>query len=141
MIPLTSKKMRIGILNSGGDCPGLNAVIYGVVGAATSLGWEVIGFRDGFEGLLPPGDYTLLEPEKIAGILKLGGTILGTTNKGNFAAKVGVGDVMQVAPEIIEKAKATLKLERFAFERDVVKAPGFRGKRGWVAHHPFVDGV
>ena len=74
--------MRIGILNSGGDCPGLNAVIYGVVGAASRLGWEVVGFRDGFEGLLTPGDYTVLEPEKIAGILKLGGTILGTTNKG-----------------------------------------------------------
>ncbi len=102
--------MRIGILNSGGDCPGLNAVIYGVVGAASRLGWEVVGFRDGFEGLLPPGDYTVLEPEKIAGILKLGGTILGTTNKGSFAAKIGVGDVMQVAPEIIEKAKTTLKL-------------------------------
>ncbi len=102
--------MRIGILNSGGDCPGLNAVIYGVVGAASRLGWEVVGFRDGFEGLLTPGDYTVLEPEKIAGILKLGGTILGTTNQGSFAAKVGVGDVMQVAPEIIEEARATLKL-------------------------------
>ena len=101
--------MRIGILNSGGDCPGLNAVIYGVVGAATKLGWEVVGFRDGFEGLLPPGDFSILDPDKIAGILPLGGTILGTTNKGNFAAKVGVGDVMQVAPEIIERAKATLK--------------------------------
>jgi ATP-dependent phosphofructokinase / diphosphate-dependent phosphofructokinase len=100
--------MRIGILNSGGDCPGLNAVIYGVVGAATQLGWEVVGFRDGFEGLLPPGDFTILEPDKISGILKLGGTILGTTNKGSFAAKVGVGDIMQVAPEIIAKAKATL---------------------------------
>jgi phosphofructokinase-like protein len=103
-------KMRIGILNSGGDCPGLNAVIYGVVGAASKLGWEVIGFRDGFEGLLPPGDYMPLEEDKISGILKLGGTILGTTNKGHFAAKVGVGDIMQVAPEIIEKTKATLKL-------------------------------
>ncbi len=105
-----SQKMRIGILNSGGDCPGLNAVIFGVVGAASKLGWEVIGFRDGFEGLLPPGDYLPLEEDKISGILKLGGTILGTTNKGHFAAKVGVGDVMQIAPEIIEKARATLKL-------------------------------
>ncbi len=102
--------MRIGILNSGGDCPGLNAVIYGVVGAASKLGWEVVGFRDGFEGLLPPGDFSILEPDKIAGILPRGGTILGTTNKGSFAAKVGVGDVMQVAPEIIDRAKATLKL-------------------------------
>ncbi len=102
--------MRIGILNSGGDCPGLNAVIYGVVGAADKLGWEVYGFRDGFEGLLPPGDYMPLEVDKIAGILKLGGTILGTTNKGSFAAKVGVGDVAEVPAEIIDRAKATLKL-------------------------------
>ena len=75
--------MRIGILNSGGDCPGLNAVIHGVVGAASQLGWEVIGFKDGFEGLLPPGDYKVLKPLDTLGILKLGGTILGTTNKGD----------------------------------------------------------
>jgi 6-phosphofructokinase 1 len=102
--------MRIGILNSGGDCPGLNAVIYGVVGAANKLGWEVVGFRDGFEGMLPPGDYSVLDPDKISHILKLGGTILGTTNKGHFAAKVGEGNVMQVPTEIIERAKTTLKL-------------------------------
>lgn len=100
--------MRIGILNSGGDCPGLNAVIHGVVGAANNLGWEVIGFRDGFEGLLPPGDFKLLKPEDTIGILKLGGTILGTTNKGHFAAKLGTGDVAEVPPEIVEKAKRTL---------------------------------
>lgn len=102
--------MRIGILNSGGDCPGLNAVIYGVVGAAAKLGWEVVGFKDGFEGLLPPGDYMILQPENMAGILKQGGTILGTTNKGHFAAKVGEGNVNEIPLEIIEKAKATLDL-------------------------------
>ncbi len=100
--------MRIGILNSGGDCPGLNAVIHGVVGAADQLGWEVIGFRDGFEGLLPPGDYMVLKPEDTVGILKLGGTILGTTNKGHFAAKIGKGDVAEVPAEIVAKAKRTM---------------------------------
>lgn len=100
--------MKIGILNSGGDCPGLNAVIHGVVGAATQLGWEVIGFRDGFEGMLPPGDYTQLKPKDTIGILKLGGTILGTTNKGHFAAKIGKGDVAEVPPEIVAKAKRTM---------------------------------
>jgi len=99
--------MRIGILNSGGDCPGLNAVIHGVVGAADQLGWEVIGFRDGFEGLLPPGDYTILKPKDTVGILKMGGTILGTTNKGHFAAKVGKGDIAEVPPDIVAKAKRT----------------------------------
>jgi 6-phosphofructokinase 1 len=101
--------MRIGILNSGGDCPGLNAVIHGVVGAAQTLGWEVVGFRDGFEGLLPPGDYMMLDSEKTIGIMKLGGTILGTTNKGHFVAKVGEGNVSQVPTEIVEKAKNTLR--------------------------------
>ncbi len=100
--------MRIGILNSGGDCPGLNAVIHGVVGAATQLGWEVIGFKDGFEGLLPPGDFTILKSEDTTGILKLGGTILGTTNKGHFAAKVGKGDIAEVPADIVAKAKKTL---------------------------------
>jgi 6-phosphofructokinase 1 len=101
--------MRIGILNSGGDCPGLNAVIHGVVGAASRLGWEVIGFRDGFEGLLPPGDYMVLDPSRTVGIMKLGGTILGTTNKGHFVAKVGEGGVAEVPHEIVEKAKTTLR--------------------------------
>ncbi|MFK7851648.1 MAG: 6-phosphofructokinase [Akkermansiaceae bacterium] len=100
--------MRIGILNSGGDCPGLNAVIHGVVGAAHKLGWEVIGFKDGFEGLLPPGDFKVLKPEDTIGILKLGGTILGSTNKGHFAAKVGVGDVAEVPQEVVDRAKRTI---------------------------------
>lgn len=100
--------MRIGILNCGGDCPGLNAVIHGVVGAAHKLGWEVIGFKDGFEGLLPPGDYRILKPEDTIGILKLGGTILGSTNKGHFAAKVGVGNVAEVPKEIVDSARKTI---------------------------------
>ena len=52
---------RIGILTSGGDCPGLNAVLRGAVRAATSLGWEVLGFKDGYEGLLNGGDYMILD--------------------------------------------------------------------------------
>lgn len=100
--------MRIGILNCGGDCPGLNAVIHGVVGAAASNGWETIGFRDGFEGLLPPGDFQVLTRKDTEGILKLGGTILGTTNKGSFAAKYGEGDIAKVPQEIVDKAKQTL---------------------------------
>lgn len=100
--------MRIGILNSGGDCPGLNAVIHGVVGAAAQLGWEVVGFRDGFEGLLPPADFSILKPSDTIGILKMGGTILGTTNKGHFTAKVGKGDIAEVPAEVVAKAKQTM---------------------------------
>jgi len=101
--------MRIGILNSGGDCPGLNAVIHGAVSAASNLGWDVIGFRDGFEGLLPPGDYMMLDPSRTIGIMKMGGTLLGTTNKGHFVAKVGAGNVAEVPQEIVDKAKTTLR--------------------------------
>jgi len=101
--------MRIAILNGGGDCPGLNAVTHGVVGAASTLGWDVLGIRDGFEGLLPPGDYKHLKRERTAGILKLGGTILGTTNKGSFAAKKGEGEVAKIPAEIIAKARQTLQ--------------------------------
>lgn len=102
--------MRIGVLNSGGDCPGLNAVIHGVVGAAAANGWEAIGLHDGFEGLLMGDEgYRVLTPKDTQGILKLGGTILGTTNKGNFAAKLGEGDeVARVPAEIVNRAKARL---------------------------------
>jgi len=101
--------MRIGLLNGGGDCPGLNAVTHGVVGAATRLGWEVFGFREGFEGLLSPGSYKVLRIEKTEGILRLGGTILGTTNRGHFAAKVGAGEVRKVPADLMDEARATLR--------------------------------
>jgi len=101
-------KPRIGVLTSGGDCPGLNAVLRGVVLAAEKLGWEVIGFRDGFEGLLPPGDHVILDRHSTDGIMALGGTIIGTTNRGHFIAKVGAGDRAVVATEVIEKARGVL---------------------------------
>ena len=101
-------KPRIGVLTSGGDCPGLNAVLRGVVLAAEKLGWEVVGFRDGFEGLLPPGDHIVLDHKRTDGIMALGGTIIGTTNRGHFIAKVGAGDRATVSPEVIEKAKKVL---------------------------------
>ena len=74
----------IGIANGGGDCPGLNAVIRGAVRAAIlGHGWKVIGITDGFDGLIWPERCIPLTVETIAGILPRGGTILGTTNRGN----------------------------------------------------------
>src|SRR4051794_37533765 len=102
-------KPRIGVLTSGGDCPGLNAVLRGVALAADKLGWEAIGFRDGFEGLLPPGSYMPLDRQSTNGIMALGGTIIGTTNRGHFVAKVGAGDRAVVAAEVIEKARTVLE--------------------------------
>ncbi|MGF1678104.1 MAG: 6-phosphofructokinase [Candidatus Methylacidiphilales bacterium] len=100
---------RIGVLTSGGDCPGLNAVLRGVVHAAHGRGWEVIGFLDGFEGMLSPVQYRILTLESTAGIMHLGGTILGTTNKGRFVAKVGHGDKARIDPAVIQEAKETLE--------------------------------
>jgi 6-phosphofructokinase 1 len=101
-------KKRIGVLTSGGDCPGLNAVLRGVVRAATNRNWEVIGFHDGFEGLLAADNWEVLDLRRTAGIMPLGGTILGTTNKGHFVAKVGAGAKAELAREVIEKARETL---------------------------------
>lgn len=101
-------KRRIGVLTSGGDCPGLNAVLRGVVLAADNKGWEVLGFRDGFEGLLPPGTYDVLDRARIAGIAPRGGTIIGTTNRGHFVAKKGKGEKARVPDEIIDSSRKVL---------------------------------
>lgn len=100
---------RIGVLTSGGDCPGLNAVIRAIVCTASQLGWEVIGFNDGFEGMLPPGDYRILTHENTEGIMQVGGTILGTTNRGHFSAKKGGGEKVTLSEEIVEKAAETCR--------------------------------
>jgi len=77
-------KPRIGALTSGGDCLWLNAVLRAVVLAADKLASEVVGFRDGFEGLLPPGNHVVLDRQAVNGIMTLGGTILGTAQSRSF---------------------------------------------------------
>ncbi len=84
----TSKIRRIAITTGGGDAPGLNAVIRAAVLAAIQRDWEVYGIRDGFNGLLMPEQYlegglVRLTRDQVRGITHLGGTILGTTNRGN----------------------------------------------------------
>jgi ATP-dependent phosphofructokinase / diphosphate-dependent phosphofructokinase len=74
---------RIGVLTGGGDAPGLNAVIRAVVKAAHNAGIEVIGLEDSFDGLIYPEKSRPLSPHDVTGILRLGGTILGTVNRGN----------------------------------------------------------
>ncbi len=79
---------RIAISTGGGDAPGLNAVIRATVSAALRRGWECVGIRDGYNGLLAPerypqGGLVALTHDRVRGITHLGGTILGTTNKGD----------------------------------------------------------
>lgn len=79
----SSKKInRIGIITGGGDCPGLNAVIRGVTKPAQDYGMNVFGILDGFEGLVE-GKAKELNNQDVSGILAIGGTILGSSNKGD----------------------------------------------------------
>lgn len=95
---------RIAICTGGGDAPGLNAVIRSVVVAATNRGWECYGIRDGFNGILFPERYAeggvfRLTLERVRGISHLGGTILGSTNKGNplhFPIKMPDGSTKEI---------------------------------------------
>lgn len=74
---------RIGVMTGGGDSPGLNAVLRAVVKTAIGkYGYEVIGFRDGYRGMVE-NDYLVIDSFKVSGILDRGGTILGTSNKHN----------------------------------------------------------
>jgi 6-phosphofructokinase 1 len=81
--------MRVAISTGGGDAPGLNAVIRSATLGSISRGWEVIGIRDGFNGLMFPDEYVegsgtfVLERHMVRGIGHLGGTVLGSTNRGN----------------------------------------------------------
>ena len=101
---------KIGICTGGGDCPGLNAVIRAAVKTAIlKYRYDVIGIRDGFDGLIWPEKNMPLTLKDVSGILARGGTILGTTNRGNpFAYKVnsdGQETVRDLSDEVIHNAK------------------------------------
>jgi 6-phosphofructokinase 1 len=87
----TTKK--IGVLTGGGDAPGLNAVIRAVVKAAHNSRITIVGLEDSFDGLIYPEKSRVLTPRDVTGILRLGGTILGTVNRGNpFAGPITTPD-------------------------------------------------
>src|SRR5207253_8371761 len=72
---------KLGVLTGGGDAPGLNAVIRAVVKTASNAGVTVIGLEDSFDGLIYPERSRVLTPKDVTGILRFGGTILGTVNR------------------------------------------------------------
>jgi 6-phosphofructokinase 1 len=100
---------RIGISTGGGDAPGLNAVIRAAVKSALNRGWEVVGIRRGFDGLFKAGMAKKLTARDVAGILTMGGTILGTTNRGNpfeYRSRVGGKTVVKdMSGHILESVK------------------------------------
>ena len=98
-------RRTIGLLTSGGDCAGLNAVIRAVVARAEGYGWTVRGIHQGTLGLMRrPVEFTTLDRERAgADILHRGGTILGTTNTGNpFAFPMADGHTVDRSAEVIE---------------------------------------
>ncbi|MBK1836313.1 ATP-dependent 6-phosphofructokinase [Azospirillum sp. YIM B02556] len=100
----TKAGKRIGILTSGGDCAGLNAVIRAVVHRATGYGWQVLGIKEGTQGLLQrPVQYQTLDLGSVDGhMMRQGGTILGTTNRGDpFAYPMPDGTLKDRSDEII----------------------------------------
>ncbi len=101
---------KIVISTGGGDAPGLNAVIYAVVHACHLRGWEVYGSRSGYGGLLDPDELRRLTLADVDGIYATGGTILGSTNKGNpFSMPVenlaGEIQVVDISDKIIRNFK------------------------------------
>lgn len=87
---------KIGVLTGGGDCPGLNAVIRAVVRRADEYGYEVMGLREGWRGLMHPPLHERLNRERVRGILHLGGTILGTSRATPFKKESGKDRVDEV---------------------------------------------
>ena len=80
---MTPNIRRIAINTGGGDAPGLNAVIRAVVRSSEQRGWEVFGIKDGYDGLFEENGIMRLDRSAVRGITHLGGTIIGTTNRGD----------------------------------------------------------
>lgn len=98
---------RIGVLTGGGDAPGLNAVLRAVVRSATTVGLECVGIEDSFDGLISPGRTRRLNVADVTGIHRLGGTILGTTNRGNpFEYPQEGSDPVDLSAQAVENFNA-----------------------------------
>ena len=102
--------MRIAISTGGGDAPGLNAVIRAAVLSAINRGWDVLGIKRGYAGLLGEDEVVPLTRESVRGIAHLGGTILRTTNRGNpfhypILQKDGTYEEIDRSGELIERAR------------------------------------
>ncbi len=102
--------MRIGILTSGGDCPGINATIRGVCKTAINhYGMEVMGIYDGFQGLLTK-EVELFTDKSLSGLLSMGGTILGTSREKPFKKGKGIYEGVD-KPALIKKNIEELGLD------------------------------
>lgn len=95
---------RIGILTGGGDCPGLNPVIRAVFKRSVVEGWQVLGFRNGWKGVIDD-EFIILDPQSVSGILPKGGTILGTSRTNPYKKS---GDLEKLKSNISRHALRAL---------------------------------
>lgn len=123
---------KIAVTTGGGDAPGLNAVIRAVTVSSFNRGWSCAGIIEGYNGLLFPGEYSCgglmeLTPESVREITPLGGTILGTTNRGNpFSYPVTAKDGSLVEKDLSDKLMENFK----KYSIDAVVAVGGDGSLG-----------
>ncbi|MDP1828335.1 MAG: ATP-dependent 6-phosphofructokinase [Archangium sp.] len=107
--------MRLGVLTGGGDCPGLNAVLRGLVRRGVNeLGYEFVGIQNGYDGLILPDLTMPLGLAQVRGILPKGGTILGTSNKAdpfNYVMKEGGKTITKDMSDVVLKRIKALKLD------------------------------
>ncbi len=130
-------RLRIAINTGGGDAPGLNAVLFAVTLASHRRGWEVHGIQTGYAGLLDTSKIVPLTPERVAGIVAHGGTILGTTNRGDpfrIPARTASGQVEYRD----ESDRVVESFRRLGF--DVLVAVGGDGSLG-IAHKLSLKGI
>ena len=112
IVAAVSPIKRLGILTGGGDAPGLNAVIRAVVKSAARCGMECVGLEDSFDGLLEFNRSRVLTPREVTGILRLGGTILGTLNFGNpFDSLVDTSDGPRLYGERVVEMFSRMELD------------------------------
>lgn len=135
---MASTIRRIAINTGGGDAPGLNAVIRAVALSALNRGWEVLGIRRGYEGLIEddPESIIPLDREAVRGIGHLGGTILGTTNRGDPFSYPAIIDGQKVPTDVSAKI-----VEKFhALGLDALVALGGDGSMS-IAHRLMQRGL
>lgn len=89
-VPQTANAMKkVAVLTSGGDAPGMNAAIRAVARTALARGWEVVGVRQGYAGLVA-GNLTPLGAREVGGIIQQGGTVLGSARSPEFRTTEGI---------------------------------------------------
>jgi len=134
---MSSPIRRIAINTGGGDAPGLNAVIRAVVLAAEEMGWEVYGIDRSYDGLFEEGGVYRLDRSAVRGITHLGGTILGTTNRGNPLK----WPVKQPDGSVVHEDRCDAVIEALkAYDIDALVAIGGDGSLS-IAHELFKRGL